>query len=362
MADAEEAYPWKCSYCSRLNKKTMNSCPVCKSHWSTGTKHDVRPRNSSQKRSNWDQWQQQSWQHQNWEGRAHSRNQHAKSPKRTPSPRARKGKGKGGKKQAAEEQYAVPKAMQPFGGKVAHQQASDTAESNAISAPSATVTSTESTNQMMNAQTHAKNQEFVAALRKAYPDADKVPAEVADLIERTEKDMKKSIASNIHSSTRALTKAQKALSEAMEAKRKHRAAWMEYLKEGLKAWEMSLDGYKKQQAAIRDNVQKAQQDIANARQMIELNAKAAVEPAALPAASGVVAKEEVEDANQDDPQDQDEERLRSSLQAVLRRCAGSLGMAVEDQPSEEEIMDSEEEERNLKRPRSKDPQSRSLES
>ena len=87
-----------------------------------------------------------------------------------------------------------------------------------------------------NTQVMALNQETVAALRKAYPEEESRPEDVAELIERTEKDLAKSITTNIHASTRAVSRAQKTLAEAMEAKKKHRTAWMEYLKEGLKAW------------------------------------------------------------------------------------------------------------------------------
>lgn len=207
------------------------------------------------------------------------------------------------------------------------------------------------------AQVYAQNQELITALRNAYPNQEDMPEEDKELIERTEKELSKSITTNIHASTRALSRAQKALGEATEARRKHRSAWMQYLKEGLEAWEKSLDSYRRQQAALQAAATKARQDITMARQAIENNAKAAVDPSVLKHASTAI-KDEPEEQAQEDAVDQEEEKLRASLQGVLKACAGSLGLNVEgdNQPSDPplEITDSDDDERTAKRPRSKD--------
>lgn len=213
------------------------------------------------------------------------------------------------------------------------------------------------------AQIYAQNQEFVTALRKAYPDAETTPEDVVALIDRTEKDLAKTITTNIHANTRALSKAQKALSEATEARKKHRTAWMEYLKEGLQAWEKSLESYRRQQAVLQESAAKARQDIAMARKAIEVNAKAAVDPMTLKAAKTPAIKEEQEEVVQEEPADPEEEKLRMTLQGVLNACAGSLGLQVEGEKpvdTPQEITDSEDEGRTAKRPRSKDAGERSL--
>lgn len=248
--------------------------------------------------------------------------------------------------------------MQPFGGKqAAVEETANLTTSNMGSASSGGMV------QLTPAQIYAQNQEFVAALRKAYPDADTTPEDVTALIERTEKDLAKTITTNIHANTRALSKAQKALAEATEARKKHRTAWMEYLKEGLQAWEKSLDGYRRQQAVLQETAAKARQDIALARKAIEVNAKAAADPTTLKSANSAIVKEEQDEIGQDEPVDQEEEKLRSSLQGVLNACASSLGLQVEDDKAQEtpqEISDSDEDGRHLKRPRSKDAGERSL--
>ena len=115
-------------------------------------------------------------------------------------------------------------------------------------------------------QIQAQNQELVNALRKAYPDMESTPPDVKGLIEKAEQN-------NIHASTRALSKALRALTDALEARKKHRVAWMDYLKEGLQAWESSLVGYLRHQTSLKEAASKARMDIAAARQAVELNAK-----------------------------------------------------------------------------------------
>ena len=348
----------------------MNTCPQCHSHWSTGIKHEVEPRPKSKgpqrtQWSDWSKWEDQSWHKQsNWDNRGGNRSASRKRQEqysgRPASPRARKGKGtKKGKDKDKEDAMTVPKAMQPFGGK--QTEVVDTGTGNTGNSGGAA--SSASTVPFTSAQIYAQNQEFVTALRKAYPDAETTPEDVTALIERTEKDLAKTITTNIHANTRALSKAQKALSEAMEARKKHRTAWMEYLKEGLQAWETSLESYRKQQAVLQESAAKARQDIAMARQAIEVNAKAAVDPSTLKLAKTQAIKEEQEEAGLEEPVDQEEEKLRSTLQGVLNACASSLGLQPDGtKPAEttQEISDSEDEGRNAKRPRSKDAGERSL--
>ena len=99
---------------------------------------------------------------------------------------------------------------------------------------------------------------------------------------------------------------------------------MEYLKDGLQAWESSLEGYRRHQAALQEAAATARADIATARQAIEMNAKAAEDPSAPRIVMAQPIREEIEEAGQEEQLDQEEEKLRSSLQSVLTACAGSL--------------------------------------
>ena len=151
------------------------------------------------------------------------------------------------------------------------------------------------------------------------------------------------------------------LQDVTEARRKHRAAWMEYLKDGLQAWESSLEGYRRHQAALQEAAATARADIATARQAIEMNAKAAEDPSAPRIVMAQPIREEIEEAGQEEQVDQEEEKLRSSLQSVLTACAGSLGLAAQPQMTgdnsttdAQEILDNEDD-RKSKRQRSQEP-------
>ena len=279
---------------------------------------------------------------------------------RSASPRQRKGKGKnatkgkgtGGKQADAQNYPAIPKAMQPFGG-------TNSAVDHII--PGGATCSTNANVSGTGSQIQAQNQELVNALRKAYPNMETTPTDVKELIEKTEQNLARSITTNIHAPTRALSKAQRLLQDVTEARRKHRAAWMEYLKDGLQAWESSLEGYRRHQAALQEAAATARADIATARQAIEMNAKAAEDPSAPRIVMAQPIREEIEEAGQEEQVDQEEEKLRSSLQSVLTACAGSLGLAAQPQMTgdnsttdAQEILDNEDD-RKSKRQRSQEP-------
>lgn len=271
-------------------------------------------------------------------------------PKKGKGKQSSKRKGNGGK--ADSQNPAIPKAMQPFGGGKAFDQAG---------IPSGSQRTTNTNAVGSGSPIQAQNQELVNALRKAYPNAETTPADVKDLIEKTEQNLARSNTTNIHASTRALSKAQRTLQDVTEAGRKHREAWMEYLKEGLQAWESSLDGYRRHQAALQEAAGNARTDIASSRQAIEMNAKAAEDPSAVRLVMSQPIREELEETGQEEQADPEEEKLRSSLQNVLNASAGSLGLSVQtpQQGAEasveaQEIVDSEDDSRS-KRQRSQDP-------
>eukprot|EP00435_Cladocopium_sp_Y103_P040601 s1250_g11.t1 len=379
MATPPEIYPWRCVSCGRINKKISTKCAKCYAHWTTGVRHNTEPKSVPNAAQQWETWteEDQSWSWQNpYAGRQKSRGRSQGSNRGggQNSPRARskgahkgnKGKGKGKPNQTDPAIPNVPKAMQPFGGKEFSKWAPG---EQTTYTQSNTITSTGSSGAASSIQ--AQNQELVVALRKAYPDPDNTPEDVKLLIEKTEQDMARSITTNIHASTRALSKAQKQLNEAMEARRKHRTAWMLYMQEALKAWETSLDGYRRQQAGMQEAAAKARQDIAAARRAIELNAKAAgnSDPQKTLTNLQISIKEELEETAQEDTVDQEEEKLRTSIQAMLTACAGSLGLAPSPETHQfgptapvtiTEVSDSEDEGRQQKRPRSKDPGGKDL--
>ena len=325
MSQMTETYPWRCLSCNRINKKLAVICAQCHAHWTSGIRHNTEPKNVT---SSQHQWQSQSWQNWtdqgadwNWQDNRSSSRKPSRKPNRSVSqgrnqgqfqgprpvsPRPNKGKGKNqnkGKgnsgKFAQQPMSMVPKAMQPFGHNTAGDQALITGGSQSMGTANTMSTGT---------QIQAQNHELVNALRKAYPNADSTPVEVKELIEKTEQNLARSITTNIHASTRALSKAQRTLQDVTEARRKHRGAWMEYLKDGLQAWETSLEGYRRHQAALQEAAASARADIAAARHAIESNAKAAEDPSMTRVVLQQPIREELEEAGQDEHVDQEEKK------------------------------------------------------
>ena len=100
-----------------------------------------------------------------------------------------------------------------------------------------------------------------------------MPENVRVMVERHEEVQAKRAGKSLHSATKALDKAQKQLSETLDAERSHRAAWMPHSTESLKVWKKSLADYRRYQAGLQDIAARAREDIASARQDIErLNA------------------------------------------------------------------------------------------
>ena len=105
-------YRWRCSKWQRINKKIAVKCVICKSHWTTGTRHRTEPHAQpyqsdwpKDRHYDWQNWESedQSWQWPMTKSRSqsmHSEQSHAgsQSPrtfKGSQSPRGQKGKDKG---------------------------------------------------------------------------------------------------------------------------------------------------------------------------------------------------------------------------------------------------------------------------
>ena len=54
---SQELWPWKCSNCQRINKKTAVECALCRSHWSSGTRHRTQPQQQTYSDHAWEVWE-----------------------------------------------------------------------------------------------------------------------------------------------------------------------------------------------------------------------------------------------------------------------------------------------------------------
>ena len=214
-------------------------------------------------------------------------------------------------------------------------------------------------------ETIAQKREVLGALRAAYTDQSLIPSDTKELItkleaeiERLEKEFTKATTKNLHSATKALGKAQKTLTETLEAKRVHRARWTKHVAEAAKAWEGQLHEYRQQQSSLQEVATKARADIESARSAIQsLSAKATPATlAAMPPITAITA--ETEDLTGD--ADVEEESAQQLLQSTLRSCAASLGvdlnMPTASQMASEEIEENAvKDQARQKRPRSMEP-------
>ncbi|CAL1163980.1 unnamed protein product, partial [Cladocopium goreaui] len=172
----------------------------------------------------------------------------------------------------------------------------------------------------------AQDQEWVEALKRAYPDPALMPEETKLLVEKAEKTHGRKGIKNLHQATTYLGKVKDHLSEVSDHRRAHRALWMKHMAAGIQIWEQQLDEFRKHQAFLTEQASKARQEITATSRIIQQLSHTAGGTSAPPPLTVVTA--EVEE-HTEDAADKEEETLRTNLQAVLRNCAGSLGLDIE---------------------------------
>ena len=355
---SEESYPWVCP-CGRLNKKTAQQCAMCWGPWTKGTKHDVTPKkfssaSSGQWGKSWDEWdewaQWNSWE-QDWDETESTGRQSSQSPRRyqnyqTDSPRGRskgKGKTKKGKGKSKAEQMSSP-----FG----------TGKSGMPSLPPWPAwTNPEVAASPFQAAQSSKNntmQEMAIHLRQAYKDSE-APAEVQAFLDKADKESSRNNIRSLQAATKSLDHAQKALRDAVNAKKEHRLQWTKHVGEGIKVWETQLESYRVHQATLSEHAARARAEIETSRRILKEVSDNTVKEGNLSIPQPI--QEETEDAGLENVVDSEEQRLRDQLQGVLKACAGSLGMqvAAPDQPVLEVSDEDKEQPPQHKRPRSVEP-------
>ena len=353
----EEAYPWVCP-CGRLNKKNANQCALCWGHWSKGTKHDVTPKvktygDAARWNSSWDGWEQnwESWE-QDWDD-SESVGRSSNSPRGRQiqqieySPRSRpkgkgktKGKGKGKMKSEA--------TASPFGaGKGGPAP---------LPAWPAWNNPELGTSPFQTAQSSKSNtmQEMATHLRLAFKDQE-APADVQAFLEKAEKEYSRNNIKSLQTATKSLDHAQKALRDAVNAKKDHRLQWTKHVSEGIKIWEAQLDSYRVHQATLSELAAKARAEIDTSRRVLKEVSENTVKEGNLSIPQPI--QEETEDATTDNIVDVEEQKLRDQLQGVLNACAGSLGIqvAAAEQQVQEVSDDDKDQGPHNKRPRSVEP-------
>ena len=384
-----DMWPWRCNNCQRINKKQAMKCAVCYAHWTSGSRHNTQPKQQPkhQENASWRDWAEWSREWDEWEDAETSRywdKSNARSASQASSRSAKsdgykgqrnhkgkksqnKGKGKGGRGRAKDSTntFMQQTPFAPLAAELPPWPSLEGTTSNLM--PSLAASSSPFTAIQAN-ETIAQKREVVSALKMAYTDPAQMPQETKDLIAKMESDMEKlekehakTTTKNLHSATTALGKAQKTLTETLEAKRVHRARWTKHVAEAAKTWEGQLHEYRQQQASLQEIAMKARMDIEGARNAIQaLSSKASQATLAeMPPITAVSA--ETEDLTQD--ADNEEEAMQQQLQTALQSCAASLGMDMMAQGQSKGVTErmAEDDASNIadqnrqKRPRSLEP-------
>jgi len=356
---SDESYPWVCP-CGRLNKKSADLCAHCWGHWTKGTKHDVTPkkqlpvsgshwgRDWSDWDSNWDSWEQ------DWHDAESTGRQASQSPRRQQnyqadySPRGRPVKGKGKLKGKGKGKSKVETNASPFGQ----------GKGGAPSLPPwpAWNNPEVATSPFQTAQSNKSNtmHEMAVHLRQAYKDSEP-PADVQAFLDKADKEYSRNNIKSLQAATKSLDHAQKALRDAVNAKKEHRLQWTKHVGDGIKVWEAQLESYRVHQATLSEHAARARAEIETSRKILKEVSDNTVKEGNLSIPQPI--QEETEDAGLENAVDSEELRLRDQLQGVLNACAGSLGLqvAAQDQGVQEVSDDDKEHPPQNKRQRSVDP-------
>lgn len=193
-----------------------------------------------------------------------------------------------------------------------------------------------------------------SAFASRYKEKETIPSEVQAFLEKADKEYTKNNIKSLHAATKSLDHAQKALREAVEAKKDHRLQWTKHVGEGIKIWEAQLESYRVHQATLSEHASRARLEIEASRKILKEVSDSAVKEGNLSIPQPIM--EEAEDANADNV-DHEEQKLRDQLQGVLKACAGSLGLQAG--PSDTQVQEVSDEDKETvphhKRPRSVEP-------
>ena len=223
----QDYYPWKCA-CGRINKKWHTECAVCFAPWTQGTRHPTQPKNKKQELYGWNTYGWDDW--GKWEedksrssSRASSRHHfgatdqaYATYPSSSQMPMKAKGNSKGKKGKQGKSQSKQNEQMSPFQAEPKSFAPWATLDTSAFT-PSTTL----SPNPFAAASSSlvAQDQEWVEALKRAYPDPALMPEETKLLVEKAEKTHGRKGIKNLHQATTYLGKVKDHLSEVSDHRR-----------------------------------------------------------------------------------------------------------------------------------------------
>lgn len=333
-SSAMESYPWRCTTqgCGRLNGKRHNFCPGCQTHWTHGVRHSNEPK-SPRRQEEDDQW---NWSYQ--KQKPHKRGKQ-KGKDRSESLRRVKGEGKGykskGKGRGGADQQATAShpAIPPWPS-----QETSSAAAQAPIPPTQTAAS-------------VSNAEWLAAIRKSYPDITQAPEDIQKAVEKAEKASSKALSKDLNKASHQVGKAARQLSNIKEARAFHRQNWLKHLRDSVASWQKQLQVFKDQQKEYGEQMSKAQQELTAARRHLQnLNKQAA--------ATGTPVSTEAGESHQEPTDLEASAAFEAEAQALVQQVQDSLQQSIAAASKENDAMEipsDEENDRRSKRPRSMEP-------
>lgn len=124
-------------------------------------------------------------------------------------------------------------------------------------------------------EVHSSNMEFVAAIKKVYPELSLMPSELREVVEKhTSQAEQPQLISELRKATTQLDKNQKLMQSLKDARQKHRASWLDHMASNMESWKKQLAAFEKQQNDYNSRLTAARDEIRQARNAIQkLNAQ-----------------------------------------------------------------------------------------
>jgi chromosome segregation ATPase len=195
------------------------------------------------------------------------------------------------------------------------------------------------------------NAEWLAAIRKSYPDITQAPEDIQKAVEKAEKASSKALSKDLNKASYQVGKAARQLTNIKEARASHRQNWLKHLRDSVASWQKQLQVFKDQQKEYGEQMSKAQQELTAARRHLQnLNKQAA--------ATGTPVPTEAGDSHQEPTDLEASAAFEVEAQALVQQVQESLQQSIAAASKENDAMEvpsDEETDRRSKRPRSMEP-------
>ena len=174
---------------------------------------------------------------------------------------------------------------------------------------------------------HGVSQEWIEAMREAYPDPSTMPPKTKALWDKVHGVSTKQRTSDMHRQASIVENATETLIQLQQSKKAHRAAWLAHLQETVEAWNRQNVQYQCQQREFNDLIGKTKETMDAAQARIDaLNQRGA----------GAVKTEAVEEIKDDQDEEEEAARLREKVRQALNQSLDATKMDAVDLVSEEE--------------------------